>query len=188
MQAVKKESQRHLWIWIGIGLGGCISFLAYLGIAGLLFLVESSKLPEEELAIFSSLFYGIVFFIALGGMRTESRRHKMLLTGKPYATSLPSPESEAKKKLGRIKTILWYVFSSISIGWLTPALVIYWADPRHPDWAVSISLYLLSLVAATVYALKRAEKILTGYNYILLYAGVCLGAIIVDRAFAALWR
>lgn len=168
-------------MWVGFGIGAAISLLTKFGITGLLSLIERFQLPEEELAIFTSLFYGIVFFVALGGVRTESRRNKLLVTGKPYATSPPDPEPKTKTPLGRIKTVLWYVFSCFSLAWLTPALIIFWADPKHPDWAVSACAYLFSLVAGAVYILRWEEKIKTGYNRFILYIGICLGAILVDR-------
>jgi len=181
MQAGPKKNLRFPWALAGFGIGVSISFLASFGISGLLFMIEQFKLPEEELAIFTSLFYGIVFFIALGGMRTEIRRNKMLVTGKPYAKQPLPPASKSRETFDRIKTVLWYGFGIFSLGWLTPALIIYWMEPRHPDWAVSVCAYLFSFVAGTAYALKKADMIRTGYNYVVLYAGVGLGALLADR-------
>jgi hypothetical protein len=181
MQADRKATPRRPWMWVGFTIGAAVSFLAKFGIAGLLFLIQYFQVPEEELAIFTSLFYGLVFFIALGGMRTESRRHKLLLTGKPYATSPPELESRPKTHFDRIKTVLWYVFGCFSLAWLTPALIIFWAEPKHPDWAVSVCAYLFSFAAGAIYILKREEKIKTGYNYFILCVGICLGVILVDR-------
>jgi hypothetical protein len=185
MQADRKENIRQAWV--GFGVGASVSLLAYVGIAGLLFLIEWSRLPEEELAIFTSLFYGIVFFIALGGVRSESRRHKLLVTGKPYSKVPPDPEPKMRTRFDRIKSVLWYAFSSFSLGWLTPALVIYWADLKHPHWAVSICAGIFSLLAGTVYALKRAKKIGTRSNHIVLYVGVCLGALLSQRVMGVWW-
>lgn len=181
MQTGQQEKFRRSWGWIGFGIGVAVSFLVKFGIAGLLFLIAQFQMPEEELAIFTSLFYGIVFVFALGGVRIESRRHKRLVTGKPYATSPPDPESKTRTRFDRIKTVLWYVFGCFSLAWLTPVLIIYWADPKHPDWAVSVCAYLFSLVAGTVYVLKREEKIKTVHNRVIFYIGICLGALLVDR-------
>lgn len=186
MQAREKESIRRPWVWIGFGIGAAISFLAKSGIAGLLFLVGRFQLPEEELVIFTSLFYGIVFFIALGGARSESRKYKMLVTGRPYQAP-PPPASKARETMGRIRKVLWYIFSLFSLGWLTPALIIYWSAPRHPGWAVSVCAYLFSLVAGTVYMMKRAGKTKTWYNYATFYIGVCLGAFLVNRIIDVLY-
>lgn len=185
MQDGKKEKIGLPRIWVGFGIGAAVSSIAYSGIAGLIFLIEQFQLPEEELVIFTSLFYGIIFFVALGGVRAESRRYKMLVARRPFETP-PPPASRARETMGRIRTVLWYVFSLFSLGWLTPALIIYWTEPKHPDWAVSVCAYLFSLFAGTVYVLKRSDKIRTGYNYAMLYVGVALGAFVVNRIFGIL--
>jgi hypothetical protein len=181
MQADRKGKFRRSLGWVGFGIGVVVSLLAYFGIAGLLFIIEWSRLPEEELAIFTSLFYGIVFFIALGGVRSESRKYKMLVARRPFEPTSP-PTSPARETLRRILTILWYAFSLFSLGWLTPALVIYWADTKHPHLPVSICAFIFSLVAGTAYALRRAKKTGIGNaGYFVLYLGVCLGALLAWR-------
>lgn len=186
MQAGNQKNIRRPWVWIGFGIGAAISFLAYFGIAGLLFLIAQFQLPEEQLAIFTSLFYGGVFFIALGGLRSESRRYKMLVTGRPCEAP-PPPASKARETMGRIRTVLWYIFSLFSLGWLTPALIIYWADPKHPDWAVSVCAYLFSFAAGTYYVMKRADKAKTWYGYAMLYVGILAGTLLVDRVIGVLY-
>jgi hypothetical protein len=180
MQTDRKENIRRSWIWIGFGIGASVSLFANVGIFGLLFLIDWFQLPEEELTIFTSLFYGIVFFIALGGVRAENRRYKMLVTRDPYETPSP-PESPARKRFRRIRTVLWYAFGSFSLGWLTPVMIIYWAELKDPHQAVTICAFLFSLAAGTAYVLKHGGKIRTRYDYIVLYVGVCLGALLVQR-------
>lgn len=186
MQVDVKDNFRRLLIWVGFGIGASVFLLAYIGIAGLLFFISWFRLPEEELAIFTSIFYGIVFLIALGGVRYESRRTKMLITRRPFETEA-SLLSGQRKVFSRIKTALWYVFGSFSLVWLTPALVIYWADPRSPDMSVSLFAYLFSLIAVTVYALKRGKRIRTVTNHLILYFSAVLGALIMGRLVAVLY-
>lgn len=180
MQTGMRNKTRIPAVWIGFGVGVAVSSLAHFGIDGLLFLIAQFQLPEEELVIFTSLFYGIVFFIALGGVRSESRRYKALVTRGLYVRPSP-PESRARETMGRIRTVLWYIFGLFSLGWLTPALIIYWADPRHPDGAVSVCAYLFSFIAGAAYVWKRRDAVKTGYNCAMLFVGVCLGALLVDR-------
>ena len=174
----KKKSQKVPWILIGFGIGLCISVLSWFGISGLLSIIEKSKLPEEELAIFTSLFYGIVFFIALGSLRAESRGYKLLISRKPFG-DLPPPVSGAKAALNRVKTFLWRVFSLFSLGWLTPALVIYWAHFKHPRWTVATCACLSSLLAGSVYAVKKKDKMKTPHNGLIFFFGIIFGAALV---------
>jgi hypothetical protein len=148
-----------------------------------LLFIDKFKLPEEELAIFTSLFYGIVFIVAFGGVRMESRRNKMLISRGLYQEPPPSP-SKKKIKIRRIKTILWVGFSVFSLGWLTPALVIYWAEPIHPEWIITAFGYLFSLVIGIAYVLKKAFEIKTLGHYVMFFVGVCFGAIVADRLFS----
>jgi len=185
MLADRKITSLRPWIWVGFGIGVSVALLTCLGISGLLFLIERVRLPEEEMAIFTSLFYGIVFFIALGSVCGESRRHKMLVSRTPFEAPSP-PKSKSRETLVRIRTLLWYIFSLISLGWLTPTLIVYWANPKHPGWAISACAYLFSLVTGTVYLMKRTDRVKTGSNYIMLYVGVCLGAFLVDRIICVL--
>lgn len=180
MNPDSKMKNRRSLVWTGFWIGVLVSLFAYFGIAGLLFLIGWFQLPEEELAIFTSLFYGIVFFIALGGVRAESRRHKMLVTKGVYEQPAP-PESPARKTFRRVRTVLWYGFGAFALGWLTPALVIYWAELKNPHWAVSISALIFSFVAGTAYVLKRAGRLGKGADYFSLFGGVCLGALLAQR-------
>lgn len=184
MQEEKKKTRRS-WVLIGFGIGAVVAFLINFGIAGLLFLIGQFQLSEDELVIFTSLFYGIVFFFALGGMRFESRKYKMLVTGRPFQAP-PPPVSKIRETMGRIRSVLWYIFGLFSLGWLTPALIIYWTDLKHPDWAVSIFAYLFSFAAGTAYVIKRADSEKTGYDYAMLYIGICMGALLVDRIIGVL--
>ena len=176
-----KPSKRIRWALPGFGIGASISVLTWLGISGLLRVIENSKLPEEELAIFTSLFYGIVFFIALGGVRAESRRHKFLISRKIYG-DLTEPPSKAKGSINRTKTMLWSVFCLFSMVWVTPALVIYWADPKHTGGAVAACVCLASLVAGVSFVFKKTINIKAPYDHLMFFIGLFFGTALVAGA------
>ena len=164
----------------GFAIGASVSVFSWLGISGLLFIIEKSRLPEEQLAIFSSLFYGIVFFIALGGVRAESRRYKLLISRNIYG-DLPALSSEPKTTLKRIKTLLWSVFCVFALGWVTPALVIYWSVPKHTGWAVAACACLSSLVAGVSFVFKRKINLQTSYDQLMFFGGLFLGVALLVR-------
>ena len=178
MERDGKNNKRVPWTLVGMGIGVSISVLSWIGISELLSVIKKSKLPEEELIIFTSLFYGIVFFIALGGVRAESRRYRLLISKTPYG-ELPPPPSKAKATLNRIKTILWHIFCMVSLGWLTPVLIIYWAGLTHSKWAVATCACFSSLLAGAYYVLKKTDEMKMASNHLFFSIGVIIGAALV---------
>lgn len=181
MLALGQGKKRLSWIWAGIGIGALVSLLTHLGIRGILFFIEDSHLPKQELIIFTNLFYGIVFFIALGGLRTENKRYKRIVSRNPYNHIPPPVLSKARARFKRIKTILWIVFSAVSLGWLTPALVIFWTAPKNPRVAVIACAYLFSMVVGVAYGLgNNRNETPQPRGYLMLLVGILLSASVIN--------
>ncbi len=187
MQTNQKKYKRIPWVCLGFGIGVSVSVIVCFGISALLFIIDKFRLPEQELIIFSSLFYGIVFFIALGGMRAETHRYKLIVSKKPFEELSPPP-AKSKMTIDRIKTILWVIFSIFSLGWLTPALVIYWAVPIHPTRVISGCAWLFSLIAGAAYIFKKNSDIETPYHHFIFFVGICLGIVLVNSFSIGIWH
>jgi len=183
----KRPIKRVSWVRIGFGIGVSVALLGYFGISGLLFAIEKFEIPEEQLTIYTSLFYGIIFFIAFSGFRVETRRHRMLLSRKPYEELSQPITTKAKEKLKRIRSILWLIFTVVSLGWITPALLIYWMEPRHIVRPVVICSSLLGVAAGILIVLKRTQDTKTPYDYFLFSVGLFLGIYLANSFGVGVW-
>lgn len=165
-----------MWIAAGLGIGLSISLLVHFGIMGLLLLLNTLNLAEQEILIFSCLFYAVVFFIARSGVRVDNRRNRDFVTRQAYEEH---PPTKRKVAIGRIKTVLWVTFGCIAIGWITPVLLIYWSDPQDPEWAITASIFIFTSAAAVAFFLKNDKKIKSTVDRITFFIGAGLGAISV---------
>lgn len=177
--------------WISCLLSGFrIAFISalfvMLGVCFMLWLLEKWQLQKEIVVIYTSIFYGIIYLIARAGVRVKSHRHNTNLNKKDLEDKIEAP-SEIKSLISWVRIIAWYFFWIFSILWLTPAAVIYWASPLHPDRIIMLFAFILSLATASTYFIGNIEKFLSITNRLIFYLGACLGSIITIYIFSLLY-
>ena len=166
------------WILSGFIIGISISLFVCFGIIFLLSLIEKLKLPEQEILIFSVLFYGIIFIIARSGVRVNTRRNRALVS-RNSIKEFSEVSAETNSAATRTKTILWNMVTIISVVWLTPVLILYWTTPRHPNVAIASCCFIFSVLGAIAFLFKVGKQGQTGYNKLMFFIGVCSGVFVV---------
>lgn len=169
-------------------MGVSASLLGYFGISGLLFAIELFHMPEEQLAIYTSLFYGVIFFFAFSGFRAETRRHRMLMTKKLYEEVPSAPiRTKARAQMARVRRCIWVLFSVVSLGWITPALVIYWMEPLHVARMVVVSASLVGVAAGIFFVRRKIENVKTTYDLFRFFVGLCIGIYLANSLGIGIW-
>ncbi len=174
----KRIIDQSPWVVNGFIIGISVSLFVCSGVMPLIKMVKNLELPEHEVLIFTVLFYGIIFFIAHSGVRTGTRRTKELISRSAFKHYSKAPP-ETKSTADRVKTVLWNTVTIISVTWVTPALIIYWAEPRHLNRAYSACCILFSLAGAIAYLLRTRKQNKSMANRILFFVGVCSGVFVV---------
>ena len=180
----RNESYRFPWTVIGFAIGVSISLFVRFGINLLLSLVKNLNLPEHEVVLYTSLFYGAIFFIAWFGLRADRRSNQALISRWPrLIEDDPPPKSKINSMISRVKTILWSAFGIFSVVWITPALILYWVAPKHPERGILACTILFSLAGATAFFLKNSHKIQTAVSRLMFFIGVCFGTFFLVHFF-----
>ena len=174
--------ERSPWIVNGFVIGVAISLFVCSGVILLLSMIKRLELPEHQVLLFTVLFYGIIFLIAHSGVRAGTRRNKALISRSAFK-DCSNTQAETKSTTALVKTVLWNTVTIISVAWLTPALIIYWAAPRRLSMAYTVCCFLFSLVGAIAYLLKTRKQKQTVYNRLLFFLGVCCGVLAVASFF-----
>jgi hypothetical protein len=187
MQPNRKIIGRVSWIRIGFGIGVSISLLGYFGISAIIFAIDTFQIPKEQLTIYTSLFYGIIFFIAFSGVRVETRRQRMILSRKPYEEPSTPITTKARERIKRIRSISWGVFTIVALGWITPALIIYWMGPRHVARYIVCFSCLLGVAAGIVFVIRKIRDFKTAHDYFLFSGGLCLGMYLANSFGVGIW-
>jgi hypothetical protein len=123
-----------------------------------LYMIGSFELSREVLVIYTSILYGIVFFIARIGARSNKQRSV------PDITDYGQDDNETKilfKKSpikARVRTFLWVFFGAFSVFCLTPGLVIYWSSPIHPEKITAVLGSFFGLASAAIYFAVKNER------------------------------
>lgn len=182
----KRIVDRSPWIVTGFVIGVSISLFVCFGVMLLLTMIKKLGMPEHEVLLLTVLFYGGIFFIAHMGLRTETRRNRALISKYSIKDCSNTP-IEMKSAVARTKTVLWNVTGIVSVAWLTPALIIYWTAPRHPNMAYSACAFLFGVTGGALYLLKTGKQHKTARDRFLFFVGVCSGVIAVICVIAALY-
>ena len=183
---IKKENNWILCLLSGFRIAFLSALFVILGVCFTLWLLENWQLQKEILVIYTSIFYGIIYFIARAGVRVKSYRQNANLNEKNLKDKIESP-FKIKSLISRVRIIAWYFFWIFSILWLTPAAVIYWASPLHPNRIIMLFAFILSLATASIYFIENIEKFLSITNRLIFYLGACLGSIITIYIFSLLY-
>ena len=145
-------------------------------------MIKILKFPEQEVLIFSVLFYGLIFFVAHSGVRANTRRNRALISKNSFKDRSKVPAG-TKSTIDLAKTVVWNIIAIISVVWVTPALIIFWAAPRHLVVAYAACCFIFSLAGATAYLFKTGKQNQTVHNRLLFFVGVCSGVLAVTRFF-----
>jgi len=173
---------RTPWVVSGFGIGVSVSLVVCFGVDFLLSMVTSLKFPEHQVLIFTVLFYGVIFIVAHSGVRAGTRRNRALISRNSMKDFSATPMG-SKSATARAKTALWNIVTVVSVIWLTPALVIYWIAPRHPDMSITVCCFIFSLAGATGVLFKTGRQKQTAYNTLMFFVGVCSGILAVVHFF-----
>ena len=173
-----KKGWNHLFcLSSGISIAVIISLFASLGINFILTLINNLHLSKQLVVIYTSIFYGIVFFIARAGVRIKKNpRYRSFYREDPDEE--PESISGIKSMLSRVGSVLWIAFGVISIVLLTPALVIYWKSPLNPDRIIMTCGFFFSLAGAVAFFFQNNEKIKSTSGRIIFFSGVFLGLLV----------
>ena len=154
-----------------------VVLLVKFGVDFVLSIIGSFELSNHVLVFYTSIFYGIVFFIARAGVRIKNQR---LNPDLPEENLLDEIESLSKKKsiISVMRSLLWLIFAAFSVLWLTPALVVYWSSPIYPDKMTALVGSLFGLASAAIYYAAKNEKFPLVMDRVLFITGTCLGLLI----------
>ena len=183
---IRKENNRILCLLSGFGIAFLSALFVILGVCFMLWLLDNWQLQKEIVVIYTSIFYGIIYFIARAGVRVKSHGQNANLNEKNLEDKIEAP-SKIKSLISRVRFIAWSFFWIFSILWLTPVVVIYWASPLHPNRIIMLFAFILSLATASIYFLGKIEKFLSITNRLIFYLGACLGSIIAIYIFSLLY-
>ena len=179
----KYGSDQKSWSYLfclftGLGIVLVISLFVRSGISFILSLLNNLQLPKQVVVIYTSIFYGIVFFIARAGVRVKKRSRY----GSLYKDDLEEEEesiSGNKSMLSRARSLLWIAFGVISILLLTPALIVYWRSPLNPGRIIMICGVIFSLAGTGIFFIQNSEKIQSVAGRIMFFSGVISGILLL---------
>ena len=173
------------WILSGFVIGVSISSFVCFGIIFLLSLIEKLKFPEQEILILTVLFYGIIFIIARSGVRVNTRRNRALVS-RNSIRDYAEVQTGTKSTAVLMKSVLWNLVTVFSVAWLTPALILYWAAPRHPNVAIASCCFIFSVLGAIAFLFKAGKQNHTVYSKFMFFTGVFSGVLVVILFFPGL--
>jgi hypothetical protein len=126
------------------------------------------------------ILYGMLFIIAKVGVEYQNRRRKSSGEEKGPADETDVPDRNTGPP--GMLSILWSLFATYTVLWLTPALIIFWIyGTDYPPDIIMLFVYLLSLAASLVYFYANGKKwpaMVDKAGYIV---GACLGPVIVSQ-------
>ena len=175
------KNRKNNWLLCllyGFGISFLIALFVLLGVQFMLFLLAGWKLPREVVVVYTSLFYGIVFFIARIGTRAKNRWKQITINEEDLEDET---EIFTKKRsiISRIRSVLWILFAIFSVLWLTPTLVIYWTSPLHSNSIFTLFSFVFGFTASVIYFVVNTEKFLSITDRLIFFLGACSGPIIV---------
>ncbi len=157
----------------GFSITFLCSIFIFLGVQFILYLLKALHLQKDVVIIFSSIFYGIVYLIARAVVNARSRGKQSNFA--PEELDSMDELIESRPQITGFRITAWSIFGIISVMWLTPALVIYWASPVYPSKIVVIFSFILSLPTAVIYYLLNDNKFKRSADSLVFYLGACSG-------------
>jgi hypothetical protein len=168
---------RHwaLSLLIGFGISLLIAVFVRSGVPFILYLLDRWQVST----INTIVLYAMLFIVAKAGTQLQGRRPKAAQNPKKVRDKDATPKN-TPKPVGFLM-IVWSFIGIYGILWLTPALIIYWADlPPYPPQKILLFVYLLSIASAAVFLFANEEDFSTWKDKTSYFAGACLGPVIVD--------
>jgi hypothetical protein len=169
------NERRRLFCFLsGLAIALLVSLFVIFGTNLMLRIIRAFDLPTQALVIYTSIFYGIIFFIARASVPVNRRPLSLQETEEGL---LDEGENPPKKRpaISLLLTILWVLFGIFSVLWVTPALVIYWSSPIYPDKITALLALIFGLASAAIYFALKNERFHSILDRLLFLGGTCLG-------------